>query len=67
MDREYLQDKIHKLTHKEWITEGDLMSLYTILIALPLSGGNLSHIIASLAQDIDSDLRLLYTKQEEKR
>ena len=64
MDREYLQDKIHRLTHKPWITEGDLLSLYTILVALPLSDGNLSHILASLAQDIDGDLKTLYVKED---
>ena len=57
MDREYLQDRIRKLIQKPWISEGDLMSLYTILVALPISGGNISFMLADLAQNIDEDLK----------
>jgi len=65
MDREYLQDKIRKLIHKEWISEGDLRSIYTILVALPISEGTVSYMLADLAQQIDETFRQLYIQKED--
>ena len=64
MDREYLTDKINQLIRKEWITEGDLMSLYTILIALPVSEGSVSYMLADIAQQIDENLKHMYVKED---
>ena len=56
MDKEFLQSKIRQLIVKPWITEGDLMTLYTLLIALPLGPG-VRLCLNQLAQDVDSDLK----------
>jgi hypothetical protein len=64
MDRDFMQGKIRQLIAKEWMTDQDLMSLYTILVALPLSraqNGPLSDMLQSLADVIDHDLRTLFT------
>lgn len=64
MDREYLVDKIDKLIHAPWITEGDLMSLYTILVALPISDGSVSYMLADTAQQIDENLKHIYVRED---
>jgi len=66
MTREYLQDKINQLIRKPWITEGDLMSIHTILIGMPFSGGNIQFMIADLAQHIDMDLKEYCIQKEGK-
>jgi len=65
MNRQFLIDKINKLIHKEWISEGDLMSIYAILVALPISEGTVSYMLADLAQQIDETFRQLYIQKED--
>jgi len=64
LTREQLQDKLRLLVKQPWLTEGDLMSLYTILIALPLSGGTVGLLLASLADDIDMELKTRFTEEK---
>jgi len=49
------KDHIHKLINKPWMSDQDLESLLTILIALPLSRGSLGETLNQIAQQIDSE------------
>jgi len=69
MDSDYVRGKIRNLIAKPWMEDRDLLSIYTILVALPLSnltGGALSQLLAELAQVVDADLKttLIQRKKE---
>lgn len=62
VDRDYLQSKIRQLIAKPWTSDNDLLAIYTILLAIPLSGGMVSTLITELSSMIDSDIKTLFTE-----
>ena len=57
------KDKIHHLINRPWMDPVDLESIYTILIALPLSGGMVGGALRQLAMEIDLELSRCIVKE----
>ena len=60
------KDHIHRLVNKPWQEDRDLESLYTILVALPLSGGRLGETLHQIADTIDFELSSCMQQKETK-
>lgn len=57
------KEKIHHLINRPWMDPVDLESIYTILIALPLSGGTVGEAIKQLAYELDLELSRCVVKE----
>jgi hypothetical protein len=50
---------------REWVSDGLLHSLYTILVAAPFSNGRIDYLLAELASQVDEDLQQFVQKEED--